>query len=140
MARVQINAYVCKLRLLQYGLVDEVGVIESMGTGKAGGTNQKKKDEQSSDEEDDEEDLMSRRSAYVKRRIREAHSEGKFNGLMAGSKNPIAAELRRALIREFFREIVALKKCTHCSGYVMSYLSCSLIWSTFANSFQKHLA
>lgn len=117
MSRVQINAYVCKLRLLQYGLVDEVSVIESM---ESAGKKVPKKGEASSDEdEDDEDDLMTRRNAYVKRRIREAQSENKPVGLMTGAKNPVAAEKRRALIREFFKDIVAIKKCTSCSGYAI---------------------
>lgn len=79
-----------------------------------------KKGEASSDEdEDDEDDLMTRRNAYVKRRIREAQSENKPVGLMTGAKNPVAAEKRRALIREFFKDIVAMKKCTSCSGYAI---------------------
>ncbi|BDD64349.1 hypothetical protein MPDQ_000327 [Monascus purpureus] len=119
MSRVQINAYVCKLRLLQYGLVDEVSVIESM---ESAGKKVPKKGEASSDEdEDDEDDLMTRRNAYVKRRIREAQSENKPVGLMTGAKNPVAAEKRRALIREFFKDIVAIKKCTSCSGISPGY-------------------
>ena len=115
MSRVQINAYACKLRLLQYGLVDELGAVESMGTGsstkKTGG-----KEDSPSDEEEDEDDLMAKRNSYVKRCVREAQSQRKMTGLMAGAKNPVAAEQRRALIREFFREGVAIKKCQTCSG------------------------
>ena len=85
--------------------------------GKGGsGKKAEEKDDQPSDEEDDEDDLMTKRNAYVKKCIRETHPRGKPTGLMAGAKNPVVAELRRELIREFFKEAVAAKKCTSCSG------------------------
>lgn len=124
MSRVQINTYVCKLRLLQYGLVDEAGVIDSMGTGK---TDKKKlKDEGSDSEDEDEEDLIERRNTYVKKCIREAQASGRLKSLMAGAKNPIATEQRRTVVKEFFKDIVSFKKCTNCSGYVDAQISDNL--------------
>lgn len=120
MSRVQINAYVCKLRLLQYGLVDEAGVIDSMGTGKA--DKKKSKDEGSDSEDEDEEDLIERRNTYVKKCIREAQASGRLKSLMAGAKNPIATEQRRTVVKEFFKDIVSFKKCANCSGYVGKFL------------------
>ncbi|ODM18657.1 hypothetical protein SI65_05274 [Aspergillus cristatus] len=119
MSRVQINAYVCKLRLLQYGLVDEAGVIDSMGTGKT--DKKKSKDEGSDSEEEDEEDLIERRNTYVKKCIREAQASGRLKGLMAGAKNPIATEQRRTVVKEFFKDIVSFKKCANCSGISPGY-------------------
>lgn len=119
MSRVGINAYECKLRLLQYGLVDETGAIESMGTGKTDKKNKSAKDgDGSSSEDEDEEDLIDRRNTFVKKCIREAQVSGKLKDVMAGAKNPIATEQRRTVVKEFFREIVSCKKCTNCSGYV----------------------
>lgn len=124
MSRVQINAYVCKLRLLQYGLVDEAGVIDSMGTGK---TDKKKSKAEGSDSEDeDDEDLIERRNTYVKKCIREAQASGRLKSLMAGAKNPIATEQRRTVVKEFFKDIVSFKKCTNCSGYVDAQISDNL--------------
>lgn len=117
MSRVQINAYICKLRLLQYGLVDEVATIDTMGSDKGAGK-PKKGAEDSGSEEEDTDDLMERRNAFVKRCIRKAQMEGKIQGFMTGSKSPIAAERRREVVKEFFKDIVSVKKCTSCSGYV----------------------
>lgn len=115
MSRVQINAYTCKLRLLQYGLVDEVAAIDDMGLNKTGGKS-KKAGEESEEEEEDAEDLMARRLAFVKRAISRAQKEGKVQGFMTGAKSPVAAEQRRVVVKEFFKEIASVKKCTSCSG------------------------
>lgn len=120
MSRVHINAYVCKLRLLQYGLVDEVAVIDTMGTGKADKKKGAKHDGDSSSDEESEENLVARRNAYVKRCIRDAQLAGKLSGLMAGSKNPVAAEQRRATVKEFFKDVGSFKKCASCQGYVVA--------------------
>ncbi|PKY08955.1 beta and beta-prime subunits of DNA dependent RNA-polymerase [Aspergillus campestris IBT 28561] len=121
-SRVQINKYACKLRLLQYGLIDEAAAIDEMGAG-AGGKSKggKKGDASGSEEEDDDDDIIARRATYVKKSIREAQASGKLKGLMNGSKNPIAAENRRVLISEFFKEIVGVKKCAHCKGMSPGY-------------------
>ncbi|KAF9890317.1 hypothetical protein FE257_005983 [Aspergillus nanangensis] len=119
MSRTQINTYSCKLRLLQYGLVDEVAEIDSMGA-KDG----KKKNADGSDseeEEEDDDDIMAKRNAFVKKSIREAQKSGKLRGLMSGAKNPVAAEQRRAVIGEFFKAIGSVKKCTSCSGISPAY-------------------
>ncbi|KAI9931950.1 hypothetical protein MW887_009451 [Aspergillus wentii] len=121
MSRVNVNAYVCKLRLLQYGLVDETAVIDSMGTGKTDKKKPAKDGEGSSSEDEDEDDLIAKRNSYVKKSIREAQASGKLQGLMAGAKNPIAAEQRRAVVKEFFKDIVSIKKCTNCSGISPAY-------------------
>lgn len=109
--------YTCKLRLLQYGLIDEVSVVDSMGSAK-GAKKAKSKEEDSDDEEEDDVDYMRKRTEYVSRRIREAKAEGKLDGLMAGGQNPIAAEARRELIKTFLKDINSFNKCGNCSGYV----------------------
>ncbi|KAJ9298020.1 hypothetical protein DTO271D3_1947 [Paecilomyces variotii] len=120
MSRVQINAYTCKLRLLQYGLVDEVAAIDDMGLNKTSGKS-KKAGEESEEEEEDAEDLMARRLAFVKRAISRAQKEGKVQGFMTGAKSPVAAEQRRVVVKEFFKEIASVKKCTSCSGISPAY-------------------
>lgn len=127
MSRVQTNAYVCKLRLLQYGLVDEYGAIDGMGPVKGDKKKSAKDGEGSSDEDDDDDDLIERRNTYVKKCIREAQASGRLKDVMAGAKNPIATEQRRTVVKEFFREVVSFKKCTNCSGYVGKLFSLFLI-------------
>jgi DNA-directed RNA polymerase I subunit RPA1 len=115
MSRVQVKAYICKLRLLQYGLIDDVAVIDEIGTGKISGESEEHAGD-SGREQEDPDDLMDRKIAYVKRCIHKAQRQGRIQGLAIGAKNPIAVEKRRALVKEFFRDIVSLKKCTSCNG------------------------
>lgn len=110
MGRVQLNAYVCKLRLLQYGLVNDAAMIDTIKTGSAAGD----KDEASGGE-DDPEDLIEKRTKFVRSRIREAQKSGKVDGARGGAKDPVATEARRELIREFLKETVFVKKCATCS-------------------------
>lgn len=110
MGRVQLNAYVCKLRLLQYGLVNDAAMIDTIKTGSTGGD----KDEASGGE-DDPDDLIEKRTRFVRSRIREAQKSGKVDAARGGAKDPVAAEARRELIREFLKDIVFVKKCATCS-------------------------
>jgi DNA-directed RNA polymerase I subunit RPA1 len=120
MGRSQVNMYTCKLRLLQYGLIDDVAIVDGMGSVKGAKSKASKDKEQASDDDDepDEEDYSKKRTEYVSRRIREAKKSGQLDGLMAGAQNPIAAEARRELIKNFLKDINSYKKCVNCSGYV----------------------
>jgi DNA-directed RNA polymerase I subunit RPA1 len=112
LARVQINAYICKLRLLQYGLVDDVAQIDTVMRNTSSAPEEGEDD---SDNEEDPESVMERRLKFVKERIRKAQKHGQNEGLIAGAKDPVAAEHRRELVKEFLKDIVAVKKCTSCS-------------------------
>ncbi|PGG97586.1 hypothetical protein AJ79_09149 [Helicocarpus griseus UAMH5409] len=114
MSRVDIKAYTCKLRLLQYGLVEEAAAIDSMGARKGSDQNAGSVSDDSEDE--DEGDFIGRRDAYVKRCIHNAATKNKNQGFMQGAKNPAAAEQRRNIVREFLKDITAVKKCASCSG------------------------
>jgi DNA-directed RNA polymerase I subunit RPA1 len=87
---------------------------------KVGNSKKGKGADKSDDEEDDEEedDLIARRNAYVKKSIREAQAAGLLKSVLSGAKNPLAMEKRRDLIKDFFKDVVAAKKCASCSGYV----------------------
>ena len=120
MSRANVNLYTCKLRLLQYGLTDEVAAVEAIGSSKGAKTGSKKDkgDASDDDEEDDDETIMEKRVAHVNRCIKEAKKDGRLDGLMAGAKNPIAAEQRRDLVKTFLKDINGNRKCYNCSGYV----------------------
>lgn len=121
MSRSQVNLYTSKLRLLQYGLVDEVAAVEAIGSVKnAKSKPGKDKGDESDDpqEEDDDETIMEKRTSFVNRSIKEAKKDGRLEGFMAGAKNPIAAEQRRELVKTFLKDINSNRKCLNCSGYV----------------------
>ncbi|WEW54914.1 DNA-directed RNA polymerase [Emydomyces testavorans] len=119
MSRVQINTYACKLRLLQYGLVEDAAMVGTMELRK-GKRNKEDADSESSEDED-EEALMDRRNAFVRKCISKnaAHREGKSH--MQMTKDPVAAEMRRNVVRDFLKDVVSTKKCTSCSGISPPY-------------------
>lgn len=131
MARSQVNLYTCKLRLLQYGLVDEVAEVDTIGSVKGAKLKpgQSKGDDSGDDEErEDDESIMEKRTAYVNRRIKEAKKDGRLDGLMVGAKNPIAAEQRRDLVKTFLKGMNSNRKCANCSGYVFCSSAVHLSW------------
>ncbi|KKK14769.1 hypothetical protein P175DRAFT_0522137 [Aspergillus ochraceoroseus IBT 24754] len=124
MSRTQVNSYACKLRLLQYGLVDASEEIDRMGSKSPKQRKTTKNADGSGDEEEedeDEDDMISRRNAYAKKCIREAQAAGLLKDILAGAKNPLALEKRRDLIKEFFKDVVAARKCANCSGVSPGY-------------------
>jgi DNA-directed RNA polymerase I subunit RPA1 len=59
---------------------------------------------------------MELRNKFVKKCIREAQKQGDSDAFFGGAKNPVAAEQRRELIKEFFKEVSKnpLRPCTNC--------------------------
>lgn len=110
-SRIEIHTYACKLRLLQYGLVDQTAEIDLIG-----------EDPQDvavdADEKGniDPQTKMELRSKFVKKCIREAQKQGDGDAFFGGAKNPVAAEQRRELIKEFFKEVAKnpQKSCSSC--------------------------
>lgn len=109
MSRIEVNAYACKLRLLQYGLVDQTAKIDTIG--EDGDDAAVEADE---DGQVDPQTKMELRNKFVKKCIRQAQKKGDNGAFFTGLKNPVAAEQRRELIKEFMKAITAVKKCTAC--------------------------
>lgn len=106
--RPQVNLYACKLRLLQYGLVEQAAEVDLIG---------EEGDEASEAEEDgeiDPETKMERRNKFVKKCIREAQKQNEKEGFYPEGKNAVAMERRRELIKEFMKDISAAKVCASC--------------------------
>lgn len=118
MSRASVNLYTCKLRLLQYGLTEEVAKVEEIGSAKAANSKSQADKGDSDSEQEDDDSIMEKRSAFVTRCIKEAKKSGKLDGLMSGAKNPIAAEHRRELVKTFLKDINGNRKCYNCNGYV----------------------
>ncbi|KAJ5744860.1 DNA-directed RNA polymerase I subunit [Penicillium manginii] len=122
MSRSLVNMYTCKLRLLQYGLTGEVAKVEEIGSAKGAASKAKTQEGDGSEsEEEDDESIMEKRTAYVTRCIKQAKKDGQLDGIMAGAKNPIAAEHRRELVKQFLKDINGNKKCHNCSGITPGY-------------------
>lgn len=127
MPRVQINLYTCKLQLLRYGLIEELGTLEDMhmtsSAKPSSAANLEAVDTVNSDaeEEEDADEFMARRSAFVKRSIRKAERTLSKDEDTSAFRTSIATARRKAVIKEFMLDITKVKKCGVCRGISPSY-------------------
>ena len=114
LSKKETHRYLCKLRLLQYGLlaaaedIDSIEVLKGEEEGSAS----------ASDEESAIEITICKRNAFVKRCIKFARIapwEWKCE------KNEGVAETRRLVIRDFMKAITMGKKCRRCGGISPTY-------------------
>lgn len=118
----EVNRFVCKLRLAECGLVEEVEELESIHLQ---GKSQKRHDLNGStsdgEEEieesvsEDEEILTRRREAFVKRAIKK-HGGRRHLSSLAEEKVEYISEVRRKVIKEFFVASTKVKTCGTCKG------------------------
>lgn len=136
MSRAEVNRYVCKLRLLQYGLLKEVAELDEIQSKKAleqvkSGNDRYGDDvmkDQSSDESSSKEDdsdggshvdsLLKKRNAFVSECIKRHRQSGGSTT----TKTSTIYEVRKILIREFLKDIGKGKRCQSCKGQVFTIL------------------
>ncbi|KAK3304483.1 uncharacterized protein B0T15DRAFT_536641 [Chaetomium strumarium] len=124
LARHEIHRYICVLRLLQVGLIREAQMVDSFSAVEFGEQLRKLKlsdvptteDDQAEEEGDNVHDsTMRAREAYVREVLR-AHRLKVNMGDIRKGKHEGAAEMRRALIKDFLAQIVKEKRCRSCDG------------------------
>ncbi|KAK4455581.1 hypothetical protein QBC34DRAFT_390317 [Podospora aff. communis PSN243] len=129
MARREIHRYACMLRLLQVGLLHEAQMIDSFDDSDLGEQIRgmtlsdvpRMLDDEAQEEGDNLHDSISRsREAYV-RAVLQKHRHDINMGTIKKGKHEGAAEMRRALIKEFLGRIVMEKKCRTCGGIAPKY-------------------
>ena len=126
MPSVLVNLYVCRLRLLQYGLVEDLKRLEAMHM--RGQTLPKEKGDGSDvempdvvqEDEEDAEDYIVRRSDFVNRCIRKARRQAD-HPISELARNPTAVALRKALIKALLLEMSNQRKCGTCGGISPSF-------------------
>lgn len=94
--------------------MEDAATVGSMELRKGRGNKAGSDSEDSEDE--DEGDLIKRRNAFVKSRLANLPPQSKTRQHLQGSKSPVAAELRREIVREFLKEVSSAKKCASCNG------------------------
>lgn len=122
LARAEVDRYTCKLRLIEYGLVEEVEELENIHLrstasnlrGMDADTMDADGDSQDSVEED-EETLKQRRNEFVTRTIKKKGGN-KSNVAAASEKIEAVAEVRRAIIKDLLAAITKPKTCGNCKG------------------------
>ena len=120
LAPAEINRFICKLKLIEHGLVREVEELENihlrMTSAKAHTESTMAVDGESDEsEQEDEETLKQRRLAFVRRVIKE-NGGREARAAVASEKVEAVSEIRRAIVKDFLATITKVKTCGHCKG------------------------
>ncbi len=122
LSRIEINRLCCKLRLVQYGLLEDVVEFEKIqSAGKttkdaeADGDHDSEDDGTDASEGEDKDALIKKRSEFVNKAIRTAGGTHKRPALVGGKIGAIAEE-RRLLVKEFLAAITKVGTCGSCQG------------------------
>jgi DNA-directed RNA polymerase I subunit RPA1 len=111
MSRKDVNRYLCKLRLIQHGLLDAAEEIENIEVSK-------KEDVEEEGSEPDVEsfvdDVIHRRNNFVKKSIKIAAKISSWE--WKNEKNEGVAEARRITVKAFLKAITTGRVCGNCSG------------------------
>lgn len=121
MGKSVVNRFVCKLKLIQHGLLLEAQQLDDIqirtkATVKGRGAGMEEEgpgDDIESEDEDDMESFFAKRKRFVDKAI-------KKNKANASSWNSVkvmsVAEERRALVKEFLGSIMKPRKCNRCQA------------------------
>jgi len=109
LARVEINKYVGKLKLIKYGLLAEAEELDDVGLRK-----------ELDDDNNDAEDIIDKRNRFVNKCIKKAGGHRKDFDLRA-VRSEAAMETRRAILTEFQADIVKSRACKTCKGISPTY-------------------
>lgn len=111
-----MNRYVCKLRLIQHGLL---GAAEEIDNIEVAQTDDKEKSGSDSEEEESAVDIViRRRNAYVKQSIKAARNDPWD---WKSEKNEGVADARREVVKAFLKQIPVSKKCGGCGAISTTY-------------------
>ncbi|KAK3703084.1 hypothetical protein LTR37_014695 [Vermiconidia calcicola] len=123
MARVETNRFVCRLKLVKYGLlrqareVDEVTAGSSGAAAVAAGKGGDDSESDGADDDADAKDLIAKRERFVRLAI----SEARRDGTLSTQKTEATMNARRKVIQEFMQNITKSKKCKNCQGINHQY-------------------
>ncbi|KAH8684913.1 hypothetical protein BGZ60DRAFT_443218 [Tricladium varicosporioides] len=129
LSRKEVNRHVCKLRLIQHGLL---GAAEEVDTIELLDTKNPEAESGESEEESSVDKVIRMRSSFVKKSIKAArHAPWEWEK----EKNEGVAEARRAVVKSFMKAITAGKLCGNCRGISPTYRK-----DRFVKIFQKTLS
>lgn len=123
LAPAEIHRFICKLRLIQYGLVAEVEELEKIhlsskvqkvnGVIHASAVGSEEENEES--ESEDEDALKRRREDFVRRAIKRNGGDT-HRAAVAAEKDKAMSASRHATILEFLSAMTKPKACGNCKG------------------------
>jgi DNA-directed RNA polymerase I subunit RPA1 len=122
MSRVDVNKFICKLRLIQHGLLLDIEELENIHikpksakkVSRGEGAEESVDTTGSESEDEDVDILMQRRTSFVRKAIRRATDADKRRH----QKSEAVLQERRLVVKEFLASIAKGKKCANCSGLV----------------------
>lgn len=115
MSRKDINRYLCKLRLIQHGLLDAAEDIDNIEISQKQETTDSTSD---SEQESAVDNVIRRRNMFVKKSIKAAKLEP---WEWKRGKNEGVADARRTVVKSFMKAITTGKVCGNCSGISKAY-------------------
>lgn len=127
----ELHRYVCQLRLLQHGLVDEAHAVALIGLNDLGldDNGESEAEEEGNDSIDN---ITRQRETYVKECLRGNKSK---RGEIKRGKHEGSTELRREIIKEFLAELTKRRICSSCGGISPAYRK-----DRFVKIFEKSLS
>lgn len=113
----ELNRYICKLRLIQHGLLREAEELEENVRSKGAKFKETSDldDQTESEESDDEDDITEQRNKFVKEKIRAAGGSN-YKAAVAAEKVEAISGERRRVVKEFLGSITKVKSCGRCHG------------------------
>ncbi|CAH2351349.1 DNA-directed RNA polymerase I subunit Rpa190p [[Candida] railenensis] len=118
LSSLEVHRYVCKLKLIQYGLLGEVFELDNMlvkGKSKYDVSGDDDEEEFDSTSPEAKSELKERRELFVDTAIAKALSEGRTS--VHGIHTASVMEERKSTIHEFYKKILSRPKCDNCSMY-----------------------
>ncbi len=116
---VKVSRFICKLRLIQHGLLKESHDLEEfLSTPESHSQRMPNDGEESasaSEEESDAGNIMARLEDFVNRAVKKAKSVDE-NGSKRAEKVGAIGEQRRAVVKEFLAATKKARTCGRCKG------------------------
>lgn len=119
LAEMEVHKYICKLRLVQFGLLLECQELETSFAKDGNSGDDEEEGSSSSLDPESKKKIKQRREEFVNLAISTALSEGRTseNGLITET----VGEERKNIIQDFYKRILARPKCDNCGMYSPTY-------------------
>lgn len=133
----ELHRYICKLRLLQHGLINEAHIVDCIGENEIG-LSQNELGLESGESEAEEEgnnsisNVTRARNKYVDECLRGNKTR---RGESKRGKHEGATEMRREVIKDFLADLTKARKCASCGGISPAYRK-----DRFVKIFEKALS
>jgi DNA-directed RNA polymerase beta' subunit len=118
MGRVQVQRYLCKLRLVKYGLLKEVEDLDDLAVRAVHAKGADKPGCADGDESESDDDHAGSKEVLQRlgRFVKVAINTAKKNGTLSTVKTEAQTTMRKRIVSEFMGKVHVSKKCSNCQG------------------------